>query len=1303
MNRFLNIILVMAIVCFCVVLPAYAYDMRYPFRDSSGNDMIVKCFENFGAYRKYPSGGQEYHRGIDLSTAAGTKVYPVAAGNIVFAGYLEGSYGYTIVIDHSGWQTHYSHMKKPEQLSESIPLEKAIKEFLASVKEKLANNENYPVTANTVIGLEWNTGASFGKGGFHLHFGIGVPNVFDSNYRGPDSNNILNPIPAGLKQPNLNADGSIKNEPDSYLNLKPPLKGVYFGDPDRKEEVQLWHLNWMPGKKVRIFAEAYDNVAGGTLARSAPYKIVFTAGRIWGNYQESHDIKFDDLKNGNLTAQPYNKIYSLEKPKISESNLYKGTGDKFYYYWDWEPPEPGYYWVAVEVYDAYWNSGNLKIEMDPTKGTTTEGILIGLAGIVTGLSAEDKVSIMAAETSNLAFSPMPDNTNYVNHTTITAGANKSANWMARIYDSSNNLIKELSGGSGQIANIEWNGTNSSGGTVDSGTYTYVVEAKEASNTATSTGTIKVDKTRPIFSGGPFLSTSTINSTNEVVTGWFSASEDLDGLAVKVYDSIDNYLGTLASLPSLKANERIDFKWDWAGCLPNGSYKIVTYITDLVGNTNSSSNYMSINIPDNTAPPPILEEPQNPVEGLPDLPAFQPIVSDMALDSSGNIYVLYGRYGKLVKYNSSWNILKKVEGLRCPLGLAISSSGDRVYMADTYNQRVLIYDNNLNMIREIKGKDIYWARKEYKYYKKYLWGLIRDSEEDHSENYYYDGEKFFLPSHITLLSDAMYVTDENGHRVLKYRNDGICSLFSKPLIDFLNDKRDEERMWWGGTGNLIQDGLLLFFDDLFGGIFNAGKDVTTACLKTNEINDSAYLYNSRGGVLSGNYPVHVEIARPHIIPGLGMGPTDGQFCFPEAITLDSSNYIYVADTGNNRIQKFAPDGVFLMKFGSEGSNPGQFKSPQGIYVDEDNHIWVADTGNKRIQEFKNDGTFVKSWGGPKILSKPLKLVVKKAGITKVVYVADGDKNEVQIFGASPPTDFRLTKTGNQLVPGLTFTISWTTSEADWYGLKKYEVYGRIVEEGMDENDEKLWVYLKKDILPSVNSAEISLLYDGIYDIKVRAVDNNGNWRDSDGGSSSGDSRDPSRILRAQIDATPPLFFSMTYPGYGRSLDAKDVRIAWNETQDENLDYYELIVGTDPNNMHGSAIFSATFEASASRECWVSNLERGIYYIYLAAYDKAGHYRRIDGKTDILEFDVERENKWAAAWPSFEIDPIPPQILTISNIYDGQYFDSRDIKIAWSEAPDRDLNHYELYIGSDRDNIMGTAVYSATFEASATREC
>jgi DNA-binding beta-propeller fold protein YncE len=73
-------------------------------------------------------------------------------------------------------------------------------------------------------------------------------------------------------------------------------------------------------------------------------------------------------------------------------------------------------------------------------------------------------------------------------------------------------------------------------------------------------------------------------------------------------------------------------------------------------------------------------------------------------------------------------------------------------------------------------------------------------------------------------------------------------------------------------------------------------------------------------------------------------------------------VYVVDWGNNRIQKFKPDGTFIRKWGSAGTTPGKFQGPEGIGIDlSTNNIFVADTGNNRIQEFSSGGTFMRSWG------------------------------------------------------------------------------------------------------------------------------------------------------------------------------------------------------------------------------------------------------------------------------------------------------------------------------------------------------
>jgi len=105
-----------------------------------------------------------------------------------------------------------------------------------------------------------------------------------------------------------------------------------------------------------------------------------------------------------------------------------------------------------------------------------------------------------------------------------------------------------------------------------------------------------------------------------------------------------------------------------------------------------------------------------------------------------------------------------------------------------------------------------------------------------------------------------------------------------------------------------------------------------------------------------------------------GSEDGQFFWPYGIAVDGSGNVYVADTENHRIQKFSPDGGFLTKWGSKGSGNGQFgrsgltdlkffgspSGPFGLAVDRNGNVYVADTCNDRIEKFSPDGGFLTTW-------------------------------------------------------------------------------------------------------------------------------------------------------------------------------------------------------------------------------------------------------------------------------------------------------------------------------------------------------
>ena len=162
-----------------------------------------------------------------------------------------------------------------------------------------------------------------------------------------------------------------------------------------------------------------------------------------------------------------------------------------------------------------------------------------------------------------------------------------------------------------------------------------------------------------------------------------------------------------------------------------------------------------------------------------------------------------------------------------------------------------------------------------------------------------------------------------------------------------------------------------------------------------------------------------------------GKAPGQFTFPRAVTVDGQGKIYVADSGNNRIQVFNPDGSFQRQWGStckldtkegcQGDGRGQFNEPWGIAVDQEGSVYVSDTWNHRIQKFDKDGKFVNMWGvfestggelgKPFAFYGPRQVAVGKDG---KIYVMDTGNKRVQVF--NPDGSFASQFGGGGVVEG-----------------------------------------------------------------------------------------------------------------------------------------------------------------------------------------------------------------------------------------------------------------------------------------------
>jgi len=95
-----------------------------------------------------------------------------------------------------------------------------------------------------------------------------------------------------------------------------------------------------------------------------------------------------------------------------------------------------------------------------------------------------------------------------------------------------------------------------------------------------------------------------------------------------------------------------------------------------------------------------------------------------------------------------------------------------------------------------------------------------------------------------------------------------------------------------------------------------------------------------------------------------GSGDGQFDWVFDVKVDKNTKnpnVYVADTGNYRIQKFDKDGKFITKWGSKGSGDGQFEDLLGIGISNKGFLCACDL---RIQKFTADGKFQATWGSAK---------------------------------------------------------------------------------------------------------------------------------------------------------------------------------------------------------------------------------------------------------------------------------------------------------------------------------------------------
>jgi DNA-binding beta-propeller fold protein YncE len=311
----------------------------------------------------------------------------------------------------------------------------------------------------------------------------------------------------------------------------------------------------------------------------------------------------------------------------------------------------------------------------------------------------------------------------------------------------------------------------------------------------------------------------------------------------------------------------------------------------------------------------------------------------------------------------------------PQGLAVSSDGNYVYVADSGNNR----------IRVIIAEGIYTGRT--------LTLIGSSSGSANGTSGTFNGPKGIV---INSLGTILYVADTGNHRIRKITDllgtpsvstlagsssgytdaTGASAQFSSPIGIVINETNG--KLFVADSGNLrvrrvdVTSGLVntVVGSSTLGTVDGTGTDVRFKNLTGVAINSSGVLYVSdRTSNVISTITIPAAVTEASTLAGSsssagfvnGDGLTEAKFNFAYGLVVDpTGTNVYVADTGNHCIRKIVISTGVVSTFAGipesagfvNGAGIGQAKffEPRGITIDSaGENLYVADTTNNRIRK------------------------------------------------------------------------------------------------------------------------------------------------------------------------------------------------------------------------------------------------------------------------------------------------------------------------------------------------------------------
>jgi sugar lactone lactonase YvrE len=366
--------------------------------------------------------------------------------------------------------------------------------------------------------------------------------------------------------------------------------------------------------------------------------------------------------------------------------------------------------------------------------------------------------------------------------------------------------------------------------------------------------------------------------------------------------------------------------------------------------------------------------------------------------------------------------KEVGKFNSPSYICIDTSSN-VWISDTNNDRIQVFDKNGKFLKEITGYEIKSSgnsqgkgqnKKQYSYFNKPT-GISVDKEGNiyiadrnndrivklDSEGKFVFELKGFNKPHSLVLDDIgnIYVADRNNNRIQKFSPAGELLMTITTAVEYSLNKPQ---------GVIVVDSL--------GRIYVTDRN-----------NNRVLVYSSTG----------VYLCEISSLSGLNK---------PDGIYVSNTGFVYVCDSNNDRVVGF--NNLFFKMFEIIG-----FNKPSGVIMDNECKLWVVDTNNGKIRVYsipERHSVTTKSFMSASVLRSPDNFMfgnvysypnpAKQTNPTIHIECGIADKIDIKIYNIAGELVHKTTLTGPpKLIRGkLAYEYEWDVKNVA-SGVYIYYIY------------------------------------------------------------------------------------------------------------------------------------------------------------------------------------------------------------------------------------------------------------------------